>query len=95
MLTYNRGMKMQAMFGRLWTYWSRMTAVVGDALPGVRVVKAFANEAREVARFDRRSNEYTEHEREIHSVWAHASAGHQRHDAARAACWCGSSADTW
>ncbi len=68
-LTYKRGMKMQAMFGKLWTYWSRLTAVVGDALPGVRVVKAFANEGKEVARFDRRSDEYTEKERQIHIVW--------------------------
>jgi len=69
-LTYYRSMKMQAMFGRLWTYWSRMTAVVGDALPGVRVVKAFANEKRELARFDRRSDEYTRHEQEVNQVWA-------------------------
>jgi ATP-binding cassette subfamily B protein len=68
-LTYRRGMKLQAMFGRLWTYWSRMTAVVGDALPGVRVVKAFSNEDREIARFDRRSDEYTAHEYDIHKVW--------------------------
>ncbi|MEA2710655.1 MAG: ATP-binding cassette, subfamily bacterial [Phycisphaerales bacterium] len=69
-VTYYRSMKMQAMFGRLWTYWSRMTAVVGDALPGVRVVKAFANEQRELTRFDRRSDEYTVHEQEVNQVWA-------------------------
>jgi ATP-binding cassette, subfamily B, bacterial len=69
MLTYHRGMKMQSLFGRLWTYWSRITAVVGDALPGVRVVKAFSNEGREIARFDRRSDEYTEKEMEIHTIW--------------------------
>lgn len=68
-LTYWRGMTMQRMFGRLWTYWSRMTAVVGDALPGVRVVKAFANERREVGRFDRHSDEYTEKEQEVNKVW--------------------------
>jgi len=68
-LTYYRGMKMQAMFGRLWTYWSRLTAVVGDALPGVKVIKAFSNEQREIDRFDRRSDEYTEKEQEIHIVW--------------------------
>jgi ATP-binding cassette subfamily B protein len=68
-LTYQRGMKMQRLFGRLWTYWARMTAVVGDALPGVRVVKAFANEGREIARFDERSEEYTRREQEIHNIW--------------------------
>ena len=68
-LTYYRSQKMQRMFGRLWTYWSRLTAVVGDALPGVRVIKAFANEQREIDRFDRRSDEYSRHEMEIHDVW--------------------------
>jgi ATP-binding cassette subfamily B protein len=57
------------MFGRLWTYWSRMTAVVGDALPGVRVVKAFSNEEKEIARFDKRSNDFMDHEWDIHKVW--------------------------
>jgi ATP-binding cassette, subfamily B, bacterial len=68
-VSYYRGMKMQRLFGRLWTYWSRMTAVVGDAIPGVKVVKAFANEGREVARFERRSDEYMRKEIEIHRVW--------------------------
>src|SRR5690606_37361316 len=69
-ITYYRSLKMQAMFSRLWTYWSRMTAVVGDALPGVRVVKAFSNEDREIERFDRRSDEYTERELAVNRVWA-------------------------
>ena len=69
-LTYYRSRTMQNMFGRLWTYWSRMTAVVGDALPGVRVVKAFSNEKRELERFDARSDEYTVHEQETNRVWA-------------------------
>lgn len=68
-LTYLRSRKLHAMWGRLWTYWSRMGAVVGDALPGVRVVKAFANEGREISRFDSRSNEYTQKEQEIHKAW--------------------------
>lgn len=69
MLTYYRGMKMHAMFSRMWTYWSRMTAVVGDAVPGVRVVKAFANEGKEISRFKKRSQEYVEKEQDIHTVW--------------------------
>jgi ATP-binding cassette subfamily B protein len=46
-----------------------MGAVVGDAIPGVKVVKAFANETREIVRFDRRSEEYTVKEQEIHRAW--------------------------
>jgi ATP-binding cassette subfamily B protein len=68
-LTYYRAQKMQRMFGRLWTYWSRLTAIVGDALPGVKVIKAFANEQREIDRFERRSEEYARHEMGIHDVW--------------------------
>jgi ATP-binding cassette subfamily B protein len=68
-VSYYRGMKMQRLFGRLWTYWSRMTAVVGDAIPGVKVVKAFSNEHREIDRFERRSSEYMSKEIEIHRVW--------------------------
>lgn len=68
-LTYWRGLHMHRLFGRLWTYWSRMTAVVGDAVPGVRVVKAFANEKKEVDRFNQRSEEYTTKEQEVNVVW--------------------------
>lgn len=68
-VTYYRSIRMHRIFGRLWTYWSRMSAVVGDALPGIRVVKAFANERREISRFDERSNEYTLKEQEVNRVW--------------------------
>ena len=68
-LSYYRGMKMQSLHGRLWTYWARMTAVVGDALPGIRVVKAFASEDREIRRFDRRSEDCADKEFEINVVW--------------------------
>ncbi len=68
-MSYYRGKTMHRIFGRLWTYWSRMGAVVGDAVPGVRVVKAFANEKREVKRFDDRSDEYTRKEQEANNAW--------------------------
>lgn len=68
-ITWWRGRMMHKSFGRLWTYWSRMSAVVGDAMGGVRVVKAFAGEQREVSRFDARSNEYTTKEMELNRAW--------------------------
>ena len=68
-LTYWRGMKMQRMFGRLWMYWSRLSSVVGDVIGGVRVVKAFASEGREVARFDKRNEDYTTREQAVNKVW--------------------------
>lgn len=64
-----RTRKMNRIHSRLWTYWARMGAVVGDAIPGVKVVKAFANEDREIARFDKRSGEYTEKEIEVNRAW--------------------------
>jgi ATP-binding cassette subfamily B protein len=68
-LTWWRGRTMHRMFGRLWTYWSRLGAVVGDAIGGVRVVKAFAAEQQEVSRFDRRNIEYTINEQQVNRTW--------------------------
>jgi len=68
-LTYLRGRKMHKAWSRVWNYWSRISAVVGDALPGVRVVKAFSNESREIDRFDKRSNEYMQKEQETNRLW--------------------------
>jgi ATP-binding cassette, subfamily B, bacterial len=42
---------------RAWHLQSRLTATVSDSLSGVRVVRAFAKEEREVARFDKDSIE--------------------------------------
>ncbi len=68
-ITYYRGRKMQRIWARVWNYYSRMSGVVGDAIPGVKVVKAFANEPGEISRFDKRSMEYTHQEQEVHRVW--------------------------
>ncbi len=68
-LTWWKSNVMTRLFGRLWTYWSRLTAVVGDAIPGVKVVKAFAGEGREVDRFARRNREFTDDEYRAIKVW--------------------------
>ena len=49
-------------FGRLWHRLSKLTAVVADALPGVRVIKAFSQEKREVNRFEDNSGALYEEE---------------------------------
>ena len=69
LLTWWKGRKMTRLFGRLWTYWSRLTAVVGDVVPGVKVVKAFAAENREVARFRERNVAFTNDELATLNVW--------------------------
>jgi len=47
--------KLHRQFRRIWHRWSAMTAVVADAIPGMRVIKAFGQEDREVARFHKRN----------------------------------------
>jgi ATP-binding cassette, subfamily B, bacterial len=44
-------------WGRWWHARSRLSAVLNDTLSGVRVVKAFAQEQREIERFNPRSRE--------------------------------------
>jgi ATP-binding cassette subfamily B protein len=55
--------QMHRIFRRIWHRWSQMTAVVADALPGVRVIKAFSQEDREITRFEKQSNEVLHEER--------------------------------
>jgi ATP-binding cassette, subfamily B, bacterial len=49
--------RMMNVWRRAWHLHSRLTATVSDSLAGVRVVRAFAKEDREVERFDRDSAE--------------------------------------
>ncbi|MBO0857536.1 MAG: ABC transporter ATP-binding protein [Chloracidobacterium sp.] len=49
--------RMMNVWRRAWHLHSRLTATVSDSLAGVRVVRAFAKEDREVERFDRHSTE--------------------------------------
>ena len=46
------GEKMHRLFHRLWRRVSAITAILADTIPGVKVVKAFAAENREVDRFN-------------------------------------------
>jgi ATP-binding cassette subfamily B protein len=50
--------------------WGAMTSVLADTIPGIRVVKAFAQESREIERFDS-SNERVFHSgNRLNKVWA-------------------------
>lgn len=68
-LTWWKSKVMIRKFSRLWTYWSRLTAVVGDTIPGIKVVKAFAADKRETERFNRRNDAFSEDEYETIKVW--------------------------
>jgi ATP-binding cassette, subfamily B, bacterial len=58
-----------ANFLRCWRKWSSMTAVIADAIPGVRVVKAFNQESRELIRFDERNSAATDTFNIVHKTW--------------------------
>ena len=68
-LIYRHGESLNARFIRAWRKWSRMTDVLGDTIPGIRVVKAFNQEAREIARFGERNDDVTDESNEIHRMW--------------------------
>ncbi|MGH7598786.1 MAG: ABC transporter ATP-binding protein [bacterium] len=66
---YWHSQKIQVLFLRIWRKWSAMTGVLSDVIPGIRVVKAFAQEQHEVKRF-REKNDALEAEAEIlHRQW--------------------------
>lgn len=50
--------------------WSEMTSVLADTIPGMRVVKAFAQERREVERFHRTNDRIVEANDRVNTVWA-------------------------
>ena len=43
--------RLRTYYGRLWQGWERLTVALQDSLGGIRVVKAFAGEEKEVDRF--------------------------------------------
>ncbi len=62
--------KLQHGFHRGGRAWADMTSVLADTIPGIRVVKAFAQEHREIDRF-RRSNELVfEANDRVKRVWS-------------------------
>jgi ATP-binding cassette subfamily B protein len=68
-LIYRHGEALNGRFIRAWRKWSRVTDVLSDTIPGVRVVKAFNQEEREVARFDDRNDDVTGEFNAIHRLW--------------------------
>ena len=63
------GERMERLFLRTWRKWSSMTDVLGDTLPGIKVVKAFSQEAHETGRFSARSSDVTEEANRLHAAW--------------------------
>jgi len=61
--------RMRGFFRRMWHRWSHMTSIVADAVPGVRVIKAFSQERREVGRFMDSNAQYYEGEVGMIMLW--------------------------
>ena len=61
--------RLHGIFRRLYHRWSQMTAVVSDALPGVRVIKAFGQEERETDRFAAKNQQVYEGEISMVLLW--------------------------
>jgi ATP-binding cassette subfamily B protein len=66
---FRHGEGISPLFLRGWRKWSRVTDVLSDTIPGIRVVRAFNQEAREVRRFAERNADVTEEFNRIHRLW--------------------------
>jgi ATP-binding cassette subfamily B protein len=66
---FQHGRGMKRIFLRAWRKWSRLTDVLADTIPGMRVVKAFNREKYETQRFDDRNISATDEFLKIHAVW--------------------------
>lgn len=50
--------KMRPFYRRIWRCWSAVTSILTDTIPGIRVVKAFANERKGVEKFAARNDDW-------------------------------------
>jgi ATP-binding cassette, subfamily B, bacterial len=57
-------------FARAAAAWAEMVNVLADTIPGIRVVKAFAQEQREVERFGRRNEHVLDANIRVNVLWA-------------------------
>jgi ATP-binding cassette subfamily B protein len=66
---YRNGESMETLFLRAFRKWSRLTDVLSDTIPGMRVVKAFNQEGKELTRFEERNRDVVGEFNRIHAVW--------------------------
>ena len=57
-------------FGRASIAWAEMTSVLADSIPGIRVVKAFAQESREIDRFQAANDRVLDANDRVNLVWS-------------------------
>jgi ATP-binding cassette subfamily B protein len=69
-LVYAVREKLRHGFGQASVAWSDMTSVLADTIPGIRVVKAFAQERREIDRFGAANDRVLEANDRVNVVWS-------------------------
>jgi len=62
--------RLRWVFRRVWHRWSKLHSVMSDSLQGLRVVKAFAQEDKEIGRFQRRSTDLAQASMHAEQTWA-------------------------
>ncbi|NDC63245.1 MAG: ABC transporter ATP-binding protein [Planctomycetia bacterium] len=69
-LAYAVRYRLRRGFSRANVAWADMTSVLADTIPGTRVVKAFAQESREIDRFRAANDRVLEANDRVNVVWA-------------------------
>ncbi len=64
------GHKMHLIYHRLWRRFAGLNAILADTIPGIRVVKSFAQEKRESKRFADRSADLFNQEMQAVRLWS-------------------------
>ena len=68
-LIYSVRQQLQHGFRRGGRAWANMSSVLADTIPGIRVVKAFAQEGREIRRFGQINEQVLEANNRVNTVW--------------------------
>jgi ATP-binding cassette subfamily B protein len=66
---YSHGERMKALFTKCWRKWSDLTGILSDTIPGMQVVKAFSQQDRETARFNKSNERATSQFESVHHAW--------------------------
>lgn len=69
-LTHRVRVRLRHGFARAGHAWEAMVSVLTDSIPGVRVVKAFAQEKREIARFETANQHVFDSNTRINKLWS-------------------------
>lgn len=62
--------KIRSTYGKVWHRWSQLSSLLNDSLSGIRVIKGFAQEPREIKRFDSKSLDLYRVNMRAEQIWA-------------------------